>query len=152
MNAPLVTYRPPRIAFVMLALAAVLHWVLPRAETLVFTAPWAGPGLFIVGFATMIWAWWLFRRHAVAICPTAPTAELLTRGIYALTRNPMYLGMLAMMAGLALYFGTLPFYVAAVAYFIVIDRVFCQYEEGKLDAAFGDEYRRYRARVGRWLL
>lgn len=151
MNTPLVAYRPPRIAFVMLALAAVLHLALPHADTVAFTAPRVAPALFIVGFATMISAWWLFRRHAVAICPTAPTARLLTGGIYALTRNPMYLGMVLMMLGLALYFGTLPFYVAALAYFIVIDRVFCKYEEEKLEAAFGDEYRGYRTRVRRWL-
>lgn len=151
MNARLVTYRPPRIAFAVLALAAVLHWALPHADAVLFQAPWTGVAVLLVGFATMIWAWWLFQRYAVAICPTAPTERLLTRGIYALTRNPMYLGMIAMMLGVALYFGTLPFYIATLAYFVVIDRVFCRYEEAKLETAFGDEYRRYRARVRRWL-
>lgn len=147
----MVSYRPPRIAFVMLALAVALHWVWPHADTVVFAAPWAGATFLLAGFATMMWAWWLFRRHAVAICPTAPTERLLTRQIYALTRNPMYLGMIAMMLGVAFCFGTLPFYMAALAYFVFIDRVFCQYEEEKLEAAFGDEYRQYRTRVRRWL-
>ena len=151
MNAPLVSYRPPRIAFGMLVLAAALHWALPYANTAVLTAPWTGVVLLLGGFAVMMWAWWLFQRHAVAICPTAPTERLLTRGIYALTRNPMYLGMIAMMLGVALVFGTLPFYIATLAYFVFIDRVFCRYEEHKLEAVFGDEYRRYRARVRRWL-
>jgi protein-S-isoprenylcysteine O-methyltransferase Ste14 len=151
MNGLLVGYRPPRIAFVMLGLAASLHWALPRTDTVMLTAPWIGATLLLAGFATMISAWWLFKRHAVAICPTAPTERLLTQGIYALTRNPMYLGMIAMMLGVALYLGTLPFFVATLAYFVLIDRVFCQYEEEKLEAAFGDEYRRYRARVRRWL-
>jgi protein-S-isoprenylcysteine O-methyltransferase Ste14 len=151
MNTPLVSYRPPRIAFVTLALAAALHWALPRADYMLFTAPWTGVALLLLGFAVMMRAWWRFQRHAVAICPTAPTARLLTRGIYALTRNPMYLGMITMMLGIALYFGTLPFYAATLAYFVFIDRVFCRYEEQKLEAAFGDEYRRYRARVRRWL-
>ena len=151
MSTALVSYRPPRIAFVMLALAAALHAALPSAGTVVLRAPSAGSGIIVAGFATMIWAWWLFRRHAVAICPTARTERLLTHGIYALTRNPMYLGMIAMMLGVALYFGTLPFYIAALAYFAVMDRVFCPYEEHKLEAAFGDEYRRYRGRVRRWL-
>ena len=151
MNMSLVSYRPPRIAFVMLAIAAVLHLVSPRADAVVFTAPWIGVVVALAGFAIMMWGWWLFQRHAVAICPTAPTERLLTRGIYALTRNPMYLGMVSMMLGVGLYFGTLPFYLATVAYLVLIDRVFCQYEEKKLEAAFGDEYRHYRARVRRWL-
>jgi protein-S-isoprenylcysteine O-methyltransferase Ste14 len=151
MNTPLVTYRPPRIAFVLLMLAAALHVALPRADTAVLTAPWTGAALLLGGCMMMMWAWWLFQRHTVAICPTAPTDRLLTRGIYAMTRNPMYLGMIAMMLGVALYFGTLPFYVVTLIYVVLIDRVFCRYEEEKLEAAFGDEYRRYRARVRRWL-
>jgi len=59
--------------------------------------------------------------------------------------------MIAMMLGVALYVGTLPFYVATLSYFVFIDRIYCRYEEQKLEAAFGDEYGRYRARVRRWL-
>jgi len=151
MTISLVGYRPPRIAFAMLALAAALHWTLPRADSAVLTAPWSGAVLLVAGFAIMMWAWWLFQRHAVAVCPTAPTDRLLTLGIYALTRNPMYVGMIAMMLGVALYVGTLPFYVATLSYFVFIDRIYCRYEEQKLEAAFGDEYGRYRARVRRWL-
>jgi protein-S-isoprenylcysteine O-methyltransferase Ste14 len=151
MNISLVTYRPPRIAFIMLAIGAAIHWAVPIADTVVFAAPWMGVAFLFAGFGVMIWAWWLFQRHAVAIRPTAPTDRLLTRGIYAMTRNPMYLGMIAMMLGVAFYFGTLPFYAVTLAYFVLIDRVFCVYEEEKLDAAFGEEYRRYRARVRRWL-
>lgn len=151
MNATLVTYRPPRIAFVMLALAAALHWTVPIAHVVIFEAPWTGAAFLLAGFSVMMWAWWLFQRHAVAICPTAPTDRLLTRGIYAMTRNPMYLGMISMMLGVALTFGTLPFNIATLAYLVFIDRVFCAYEEAKLEATFGDEYRRYRARVRRWM-
>jgi protein-S-isoprenylcysteine O-methyltransferase Ste14 len=151
MNAYLVRSRPPRIAYVLLALAAMLHWAVPRADTTAFAAPWAGAALLLTGFALMMWAWWLFQRHAVAICPTAPTERLLTRGIYALTRNPMYLGMIAMMLGVALCVGSLPFYIATLAYSALIDRVFCPYEEEKLEATFGEAYRRYRAHVRRWL-
>ncbi|HEY5624079.1 MAG TPA: isoprenylcysteine carboxylmethyltransferase family protein [Gammaproteobacteria bacterium] len=151
MNTRIARYRPPRIAFLMLTLAAVLHWTLPYADLVLLAAPSTGAVLLVAGFATMMWAWWLFQRHAVAVCPTAPTAQLLTHGIYALTRNPMYLGMITMMLGIALYFGTLPFFITALAYLVIIDRVFCQYEEDKLEAAFGEEYRCYRARVRRWL-
>lgn len=151
MSTTLITYRPPRIAFSLLAIAAVMHWAMPITDPTVFAAPWMGAVFLLAGFTVMMWAWWVFQRHAVAICPTAPTDRLLTRGIYATTRNPMYLGMVAMMLGVALYLGTLPFYIAAFAYLLLIDRVFCAYEEDKLEATFGDEYRRYRARVRRWL-
>ena len=63
----------------------------------------------------------------------------------------MYLGMVAMLGGVAIYFGTAPFYLAAIVYFFVIDRWFCHYEEEKLVATFGRAYEHYRSKTRRWL-
>ena len=105
----------------------------------------------ITGFGVMMWAWWQFQKHEVAICPTDATHYLITDGVYRFTRNPMYLGMIMMLCGIAAYVGTLPFNVAALTYFIIIDRVFCPYEEEKLMAAFGRDYETYRSQVRRWI-
>jgi protein-S-isoprenylcysteine O-methyltransferase Ste14 len=67
------------------------------------------------------------------------------------TRNPMYLGMLIMLAGVAFFFGTLPFSAATAVYFVIIDRWFCRFEEEKLIAAFGRDYEEYRSGVRRWI-
>ena len=92
-----------------------------------------------------------FRQHAVAICPTEKTSALITDGIYRYTRNPMYLGMLMMLVAAALWIGTPPFMLAAVTFFLIMDRLFCPYEEDKLQAAFSDAYRAYASRIRRWL-
>ncbi len=63
----------------------------------------------------------------------------------------MYLGLILMLFGLALYVGTPPFYLAAVAYFAVINWSFCPYEEAKLANSFGQEYLDYKDCVRRWL-
>ena len=76
---------------------------------------------------------------------------LITDDIYNLTRNPMYLGILLMLLGTAIGSGGLFFYIATLLFFLIIDRVFCPYEEAKLAHAFSDEFRRYRNRVRRWL-
>jgi protein-S-isoprenylcysteine O-methyltransferase Ste14 len=47
--------------------------------------------------------------------------------------------------------GTPPFYLSAIAFFGVMNRIFCPYEENKLTAAFGEDYRSYAKRVRRWL-
>ena len=135
----------------LILLAAIASWLLhpetlgPRA--LRFIAPAVG----LTGFGIMMWAWWQFRRSDVAICPTSATATLITDGIYRYTRNPMYLGMLLMMLALALFVGTLPFYLAAVVLFGVLNFVFCDYEEQKLSAAFGAAFRAYSGTVRRWI-
>jgi protein-S-isoprenylcysteine O-methyltransferase Ste14 len=146
-----VDIRPPRIALALVATAAALHGLMPVARTVVFAAPGIGAALALAGFAVMIRGRWLFRRHRVAICPTAPTARLIEHDVYRVTRNPMYLGMTGMLAGLAIGVGSLPFHVAALAFFIVMDRVFLPFEEAKLAASFGGDYDAYRARTSRWI-
>ena len=63
----------------------------------------------------------------------------------------MYLGMVMMMAGAALWFGTLPYYLATVVFFLVINQVFCPFEEEKLVETFGKEYFSYRRKVRCWV-
>ncbi len=99
----------------------------------------------------MIRAWWLFRQHDTAICPTAETTSFITGDIYALTRNPMYLGMVLIMLGIALLVGSWLFYVAAFVYALILNHVFCRYEEQELLSQYGDHYSEYAARVRRWL-
>ena len=99
----------------------------------------------------MLRAWWLFRREATAICPTATTTALVTDDVFRLTRNPMYLGIVLMLLGVAFASGGVAFYVAALAFFLIIDSVFCPFEEQKLRRAFGEEYASYATRVRRWL-
>lgn len=146
----LINFRPPRIAMAFALGATVAHWLFHWGP---WRAPFpiAGTLVIAVGFAIMMGSWWQFRRGDVAIRPTAETARLLTGGLYRLSRNPMYLGMVLMLLGLAIAVGSPPFYLAAVAYAVLIDRVFCRYEEAKLARLFGSTYANYRGRVRRWL-
>jgi protein-S-isoprenylcysteine O-methyltransferase Ste14 len=62
----------------------------------------------------------------------------------------MYLGMLIMLTGVAVFMGTLPFYVATATLFAILNFVFCPYEEDKLARTFGRSHEQYRQRVRRW--
>lgn len=141
-------HRPPRIAMTLVAMAALLHLLVPLDA--LPSAPLPAAIVGGLGFAIMLRAWWLFRIENTAICPTARTTTLITRDVYVLTRNPMYLGMVMMLAAIALLAGALPFYIAAVLYFLLLNAVFCPYEEQKLRATF-DEYANYASRVRRWI-
>ena len=105
----------------------------------------------LLGFGIMLRAWWLFRVRSTAICPTAETTTLITDDVYRLTRNPMYLGMVLMLLGVAIATGGLPSFLAALGFFLIIDFVFCPFEEQKLARSFGAEFARYRGSVRRWL-
>ena len=146
-----INFRPPRIGMLFATIAATAHRFLAVWDNYIYSFPVAGVILGLTGFSIMIWAWFLFKKSNVAICPTAHTSRLLTSGVYRFSRNPMYLGMVSMLLGLALLIGSPPFYLAAVCYFVVLDFVFCPYEESKLLKTFGREFSDYRARVRRWL-
>ena len=147
----MLSYRPPRIALTLSATAAVLQFLAPTSWSQLQAVPVGGAALATVGVLIMLRGWWLFRVHNTAICPTAHTTTLITRDIYRLTRNPMYLGIVLMIFGAALGSGSVFFYIAGLSLFLIIDYVFCPYEEGKLESAFGVEYARYRRSVRRWL-
>lgn len=143
--------RPPRISMLLLVTAFAAHWLLPAMDSWSLTARWLAATTGLAGFGMMIWAWWLFQKAETAICPTATSSVLVTSGIYRVTRNPMYLGMVLMMLAASMWFGTLPFYFVTFIYFLVIDRVFCPFEEEKLAQTFNETYLSYRGRVRRWI-
>ena len=94
-----------------------------------------------------------FRRHETTVLPHRPedTARLVTDGIYGYTRNPMYVGMLMVLAGWGLWLNHL-----AAAVFLPLCAFWLQWfqivpEERAMAAKFGHDYRAYRSRVRRWI-
>ena len=144
----LVLLRPPRIAMSLVAAAAALHLLFPF--TVVPPSSIGGLLVGTAGFSLMMRAWWLFRRSGTAICPTDRASVLLTGDVYGFTRNPMYLGMVMIVLGVAISFGTASFFAAAALLFAILNFVFCPFEEERLRAAFPG-YAAYAARVRRWI-
>jgi protein-S-isoprenylcysteine O-methyltransferase Ste14 len=145
----LIDYKPPRIAMGLVILATLLNAALPLPVHP--NLPLVSALTALLGFTIMMRAWWLFRQVDTAICPTAPATSLVTRDVFSITRNPMYLGIFLMLLALAMLSGVAAYYAAAIAYFLLMDRFFCLYEEQKSQAEFGDEYVEYAKRVRRWL-
>src|SRR5439155_5893793 len=89
--------------------------------------------------------------HGTSILPGGPTNQILQTGPFRLSRNPLYLGLIALDAGLALITPStwavlsLPIGIAALRWGAIAP------EEKYLAAKFGADYDAYRARVRRWL-
>jgi protein-S-isoprenylcysteine O-methyltransferase Ste14 len=91
------------------------------------------------------------RRHHTTIKPLHEPSTLVTEGTFRVSRNPIYLGMVLMLLGLALMLGSAtPFGVVAVFAWWMHTR-FIAYEEAVLSERFGDQYRTYQASVRRWV-
>jgi protein-S-isoprenylcysteine O-methyltransferase Ste14 len=83
--------------------------------------------------------------------PFDPPRRLVMRGPYRFVRNPMYLGASGVVAGAALYYGSLPLLVYGCVLLIVTHLFVVFYEEPALMKEFGQDYEAYRQRVNRWL-
>ncbi|MFN3536465.1 MAG: methyltransferase family protein [Brevundimonas sp.] len=93
----------------------------------------------------------LFRRAGTAVEPWKPSTALITNGIYALSRNPIYLGFTILYAGLAIGLDSPLAAAMILPCLIVIDRFVIVREETYLERKFGPAYSAYKARVRRWL-
>ena len=92
-----------------------------------------------------------FRRAGTSMVPMRPTTALVTSGPYHFTRNPMYVGMGFLYAGLALSLGVIWALPLLPLVLLAIDRLVIAREERYLEGKFGEEYRDYKRRVRRWL-
>ena len=142
---------PPAWGVIFLAIAWLIGLALPPAPVALTQIPF-GIVLVIVGLAIGAPAVIAFRRAGTEIQPTSPSNRVLVvTGPFRSTRNPMYLGMLVMMIGIAFLIGSWPMLLAPLAFFILVNAVSMPFEEEKMARQFGDVYAAYKARVRRWL-
>lgn len=93
----------------------------------------------------------LFHKLRTAIIPFKPATKLVTSGIYGWTRNPMYLGMALIYAGIAILFDSILALALLPLVLAIIQTNVIAREEVYLERRFGDAYRDYKRRVRRWI-
>lgn len=155
MNAPQhagVVAPPPLIFGTALTAGLLLDW-LAGTSTGLDRGVRFGCALLLFGPAALLLASALtgFRGAGTHPAPWRPTTAIVSSGAYRYTRNPMYLGMALLHAalGLAANAPTAILFVAPAL--LVIHYGVVLREERYLEAVFGEDYRRYRAAVRRWL-
>jgi len=142
---------PPTLFLLGLVLQAVLHLVLPIAQLIPQGWRPLGAVLIVGGLAMEIVADGQFKRAETEINPFGTPSSFVTAGLFRYSRNPMYLGMIVILAGAALAYGSLSPWIVPPALGWTLTARFIRVEEAKLTALFGAEYRDYCKRVRRWL-
>ena len=130
---------------------AVLHFGFPIAQPIREPYRYAGAVIIVLAGAFGAGGVILFRRAGTGVVPFSEATTLVTGGPYRLTRNPMYLGMVGILAGTAIWLGSVTPWLVLPAFVAVIAERFIAPEEEMLARAFGERYARYRAAVRRWL-
>jgi protein-S-isoprenylcysteine O-methyltransferase Ste14 len=122
----------------------------PRVETGI--AAYLAFPLWIVGGVILLWSFWNFLHEGHGTpAPVDPPKELVAVGFYRYVRNPMYVGILAMIIGHFLWFGYWYLLVYAGVVFLAFHTFVTFYEEPTLKRTFGAAYEDYRRNVPRWI-
>jgi len=142
---------PPKIVFLAVIMMIVLHAVVPLAIVVPVPFSYAGSLCLATGTAMIVWSRRAFQAAGTPIRPFTESTVLIRHGLYRWSRNPMYLGALFLVAGVAILLGTFAPLLVVIAVFAILQEGFIRREERLLDDAFGDRYRTYRRSVRRWL-
>jgi protein-S-isoprenylcysteine O-methyltransferase Ste14 len=135
-------------------ISLVLQWALPLSippgilrQALIPV----GAVLFIVGIGFVVLARREFARYGQSTEPGHPTSKIVVTGVFSISRNPLYLGIVSTLSGIALALNFLWILALLIAEILLCQYILIAPEERYLKNKFGKEYLAYAASVRRWL-
>lgn len=144
---------PPAVAL----LVALAMWGVSR-RSVALAAPelvrvTLSVALAVIGAAFDLSGLMAFRRAKTTVNPMKPqsTSSMVDSGVYRVTRNPMYVGLVFILCGWAVFLWSWWALLGPFAFAAYIGRFQIAPEEKALSTLFGAEYLAYKARVRRWL-
>ncbi len=142
---------PPLFYLLFIGLAWGLQQLLPLSLPRTLWTHYLGWGLIDAGLLLMLWSGLLMLWRKTTVNPYGTPRRLLEEGPFAVSRNPIYLADSLIYAGIALLLGSLWFWLLLPLLLWGMQRLVIAREEILLEQLFGDDYRRYRQRVRRWI-
>ena len=144
---------PPVVA---LGFAAVMWLLAISLPLFTFFPPWRlhlGGGIALLGGLFALAGAIAFRKLRTTVNPLKPaqSSAVVTAGVYKITRNPMYVGLVLVLLGWAIYLGAPLTLLGPIGFAMYVQRFQIIPEERVLLAKFGDQYSAYMAKVRRWL-
>ena len=143
---PLVYLGAVVVGVIVHAFVAVLPIELPLGLRITLGAAAAVLGLVLIGPAIA-----LFRRTDQNPKPWVTTPEIISTGVYRITRNPMYVGMALLQIAIGVGLANWWIIILVPVALAIVDATVVRHEEVYLERKFGDEYTRYKTSVRRWL-
>ena len=145
-----VIYPPIWLVFGLIAIFA-LNELMPGMRFTSSGFQILGGVVIFLGLLLLLLAGGLFKRAGTDLVPFKNVSALVTTGIYRLTRNPMYLGMTAILLGCALTVGAALALLIPPVFIVIIELRFIRPEEVMLRELFPEDFPQYCARVRRWV-
>ena len=135
----------------LIGLPVLFHYLIPLRTVVRRPYTYLGALVMLLAFALMNWASAEFRKAGTGFQLAGGETTLVTSGPFRFSRNPIYLGMLLWVLGLAILLGSLIAFVFPTLLFLLANFFIIPMEERRLVETMGEPYASYRARVRRWL-
>lgn len=142
---------PPAYLMTSIGLMLALWAGAPGPRFIASPWNWSGVLLVALGIGLNIAGDRQFQRSRATMHPFGAPRVLVTTGVFARTRNPMYVGMVVLVLGIAILLGHVSPFVAIGLLWGVLNWRFIPREERAMASAFGGAYREYQAHTRRWI-
>jgi protein-S-isoprenylcysteine O-methyltransferase Ste14 len=144
------TKAPLNYFFMGIIMIIVLFFILPKFNIIKFPYNLIGVFFMVLGIWIILWVWNTFKKNN-----TPESFEkskfLVTQGLFKYSRNPMYIGKILFLTGLAVLFGNILGFISPLLFFIIMDKIIVPLEEKKTSRDLGKKYLNYKNRVRRWI-
>ncbi|HSF82270.1 MAG TPA: isoprenylcysteine carboxylmethyltransferase family protein [Anaerolineales bacterium] len=141
----------PSLYNLLLPLSVVAHFIFPITGLVHAPLRYFGVGVIFLGLVINFRAMDQLKKMPTPIQFGATPKRLVTGGIYRISRNPIYLGGVIALLGIAIFLGSLITFFFPVILFLILDRIYIPIEESRMEELFGAEYIKYQKNVRRWL-
>ncbi len=150
-DRPGVIIFPPLLFLICVIVGLIVHVFALDHWSVGWSVRLFGMALAVGGFMLARWGRGIMEAAGTNVRPNLPATTIVSEGPFAFTRNPLYLGLLTIYAGLGIALASPAFLAVIVPFFLILHFGAVLREERYLEAKFGDVYLAYKARVRRWV-
>ena len=132
------------------------YWIISPSAGTIFSnhqpLSYFGLPLIALGAAGLLWCIWeFFSKGRSTLAPVDPPKHLVAQGLYQYVRNPMYVAVVTILLGEAIFFWSQSVLIEAGIFIVTAHLFVACYEEPVLRMQFGEEYKEYTHTVRRWI-
>lgn len=141
---------PPVFVLLTLMLIVTFYFSCPSFNVIDFPYNLVGLLSAVYGFAIMSKVRDLFKKHNTTL-EIKQSSSMITEGVFAKSRNPMYIGMFLLLLGFGVCSTNVLSILACFVFVLLVNGLVIPQEEKLMKEAFGHEYDAYKSKVRRWI-
>ncbi len=146
-----VKFPPPLLFLLLILIAYSFHYLYPLTLGLSLVGKYLGTLIILSAIGMVVYISRIFSRAKTSIEPWKPTTALISTGVYAYSRNPIYTLFCFITIGIGVFLNSLWVFVSFIPAAMLVYLIAIKKEEIYLEKKFGEEYLLYKRKVRRWL-